>query len=136
MALLQAATVALVALIITPGLLFYFDTTPKIVVLLAGTAAVLLCFRAPASSPRSRIFSILLLLNAASLVLSAALSTRPALSFFGSTWRRFGAIEHIAVLLFAWMVASSTTNTRTILRAVVAAGALTSLYGILQYFGV
>ena len=42
MALIQAALAGLVALIITPGLLFYFDVTPKVVVLLAGVALLLL----------------------------------------------------------------------------------------------
>ena len=40
MALLQSALIGLLALIITPGLLFYFDVTPKIVVLLLGFYAL------------------------------------------------------------------------------------------------
>ena len=40
--MLQAAALALIALILTPGLFFYFDVTPKLVVLLlaAGVAMV------------------------------------------------------------------------------------------------
>jgi len=39
MKLLQAATIGLTTLIITPGYFFYFDITPKLVVLLTGAAA-------------------------------------------------------------------------------------------------
>ena len=39
MAMFQAAAIALIALILTPGFFFYFDVTPKLVVLLAGAAA-------------------------------------------------------------------------------------------------
>jgi len=51
MALLQALVVALVALILTPGYAFYFDITPKVVVLLAGTALCLAA--APLFFPRT-----------------------------------------------------------------------------------
>ena len=42
MLMIQAAAIALIALILTPGLLFYFDVTPKLLVLLlaAGVALV------------------------------------------------------------------------------------------------
>ena len=41
MTLLQALVIGLLALIIAPGYLFYFDVTPKIVVLLAGSGLAL-----------------------------------------------------------------------------------------------
>jgi hypothetical protein len=41
MALIQAALAGLIALIIAPGWLFYFDITPKAAVLLAGVAVLL-----------------------------------------------------------------------------------------------
>ena len=44
MPLLQAALIGLVALILTPGALFYFDVTPKLAALLVG-AAILCCVR-------------------------------------------------------------------------------------------
>ena len=40
MALLQALTIAVMALILAPGYSFYFDVTPKVVVLLAGSVIV------------------------------------------------------------------------------------------------
>ena len=80
MALLQATIIGLIALALTPGWLFYFDVTPKIALLLAGTAAALFCTgRAP------RWFSLLLLANLLSLTVSTALSSNPALSLFGTT---------------------------------------------------
>jgi hypothetical protein len=36
--LLDSAIIALVAVVVTPGYLFYFDITPKLIILLAGTS--------------------------------------------------------------------------------------------------
>src|SRR5689334_22503881 len=96
MALLQALVVALAALIITPGSLFYYDVTPKIVVLLAGTGVSLAwaAFAGLRVSGKSRLFvgfSALLAWNAVSLAISTAISSRPGLSLFGTNWRRYGA---------------------------------------------
>ncbi|MBZ5576356.1 MAG: O-antigen ligase family protein [Acidobacteriia bacterium] len=147
MSRLQAAVVALLALIIAPGYSFYFDVTPKIVVLLAGTGAVLLWMAfsgIPVSLPdRSRkvltAFSVLLLLNAASLAVSTALSAQPAFSLFGTNWRRSGSVIQLAVCLFSWSIAVGCAGrperVRTLLRGVTGAGAATALYGIGQYLG-
>jgi len=140
MALFQAIVVGLIALIIAPGYFFYFDVTPKAIVLLAGTAAALFC-AAWMGAGRVRIlrFTSLLLLTAVSLGLSTALSTNPDLSLFGTNWRRFGAVTQSATLLFAWLVAAHTAGrpdrARVILRGVSAAGLVTAIYGIAQYFG-
>jgi len=137
MALFQAAVIGLIALIVTPGFLFYFDVTPKVAVLLAGAGLVLL--GATALRPAHRLFSLLLLLNAVSLGVSTAFSVQPALSWFGTNWRRFGAVPQAAVLLFAWLVSQHTAGrpdrVRTILRGVAASGAISAVYGIAQYFG-
>ncbi len=133
MALLQAAVIALVALIITPGFLFYFDVTPKLLVLLMGTALVLRVKPAP------RLFTFLLLLDGVSLAVSTGLSRDPALSTFGTSWRRYGLVAQGALLLFTWTVAATAAGrperVRTILRGISLAGLLTALYGIVQYFG-
>jgi len=125
------------ALIVTPGFLFYFDVTPKLAVLLAGTGVALLF--ASSVRPAHRLFSLLLLLNAISLGVSTALSAEPGLSAFGTNWRRFGAAPQAAVLLFAWLVSQHTAGrpdrVRTILRGVGVSGAITAVYGIAQYFG-
>jgi O-antigen ligase len=137
MALLQAVAIGLIALIVTPGYLFYFDVTPKVVVLLAGTALALVW--GAGRRPAHRWFSLLLLLNLISLGLSTALSAQPALAAFGTNWRRFGAAPQAAVLLFAWLVSQHVSGrpdrVRTILRGVAASGAVTAIYGIAQYFG-
>src|SRR5215831_14803293 len=110
MALLQALVVALLALILTPGYLFYFDITPKVVVLFAGTAAVVVSAafagtRISRKSPTLQLFSALLLFNVLSLFASSVVSARPDLSPFGTNWRRFGSVVEVAVCLFAWLVA-------------------------------
>src|SRR3954451_6452627 len=105
MPLLQAVVVGLVALILAPGALFYFDVTPKVVALLAGVAV--LCLAPVCPSPVRKSFSLLLLASILSLVLSTALSPAPALSLYGSTWRRYGLVEQAPILLFAWFVAQT-----------------------------
>ncbi len=141
MALFQAVTIGLLALIITPGYFFYFDVTPKVVVLLAGTAVALLAGGAvpPGRGRTYRLFSLLLLLDLLSLAISTAHSANPALSAFGTNWRRFGSIIQAAILLFAWLVATHASGRperlRAILRAIAIAGGLSAVYGIAQYFG-
>jgi O-antigen ligase len=132
MRLVQAVTIGLIALIIAPGYLFYFDVTPKVVVLLVGTAVLL---AAGAVRGASKTFSILILLNLASLTISTALSTRPGLSLIGTNWREFGLVPQAAALLFAWSVAGSSGNARVVLRGVAISGAAAGTYGIAQYFG-
>jgi tetratricopeptide (TPR) repeat protein len=132
MALVQALLVGAVALLIAPGWFFYFDVTPKCVALLAGVAVLLVVSargrRQPGGVP---LFGILLLAGGLSLAISTALSPHPALSFFGSTWRRFGLVTQLAILLFAWTVRRSPV----LLRGISAAASLSALYGIAQYFG-
>ena len=45
MAILAPVVFALLPLLVLPGVVFYYDITPKIAVLLFGTAAALLFFR-------------------------------------------------------------------------------------------
>lgn len=139
MAMLLAVVIGLIALIITPGYLFYFDITPKVVVLLVGTAVALLASFPQGRGREYRLFSLLLVLDVLSLTISTAFSAKPALSAFGTNWRRFGSVIQAAVLLFAWLIASHAAGrrdrVRTILRVVAAAGGISALYGIAQYFG-
>jgi O-antigen ligase len=126
--------VALVPLVIAPGFLFYFDLTPKVAILLIGVAAAL-----PWFAPRRefRWLYWLLSIQAASLILSTFFSGRAELSIFGSTWRRFGLITQLALLLFTAVAASDLAagRMRLYLRTSVAAAIPISLYGIAQYFG-
>jgi len=190
---MQAALLGLVALIIAPGYWFYFDVTPKVVVLLAGVAVLLVCTtplaplcyqmrwtlwrrhsgrgalgaRRDSSRPLARSsrksapmsrgcplgpadtsvcatsglrrFTALLLLSAASLAFSTALSAHPGLSLFGTNWRRFGSLIQAAILLLAWLIANHTAGrperSRVVLRGIAVAGGIAALYGIAQYFG-
>ncbi len=144
MALFQAVTVALIALILTPGYFFYFDITPKLVVLLLGAAVCVVAAPLASARPSLRgwafpIFSGFLILNVLSLAVSTALSAHPGLSLFGTNWRRFGSVIQIVILLFAWLIAATCAGrperVRTVLRGVTVAGAVSALYGIAQYFG-
>jgi O-antigen ligase len=132
---------ALVPLALLPGYSFYFDITPKIVVLMLLIAAALICWNG--SFLRGRMpatwLAALLAIQIAWLAVTTALSRNPALSLNGSNWRRFGLITESAVLLFGILVildvcenASRVTN---YLRAGCAAGIPIGLYGIAQYFG-
>src|SRR5437879_4710161 len=136
MSWLLASAIGLIALIITPGFFFYFDVTPKLVVLLAATAV---CpwpaFRRSPFGLRRSSFTLLVLASLISLAASTAASAHPALSFYGTNWRRYGALTQMAVLLFAWVVGAHAHRADAMLRMVTAAGALTALYGIAQFFG-
>lgn len=143
MGYLLGGVIALISVVITPGVLFYFDVTPKLVLLFAGTAAALVAVAVSgtriATSKRFAIFSGLLVLNVASLAVSTAISAQPGLSIFGSNWRRFGSLAQATVCLLAWLVAmgcaGSLNRVRAVLRSVTLAGALSAAYGILQYLG-
>ncbi len=141
---LLGIVVAVVSLLITPGLLFYFDITPKIIVLLAGTAVALVWAatsgtRTSGEAGSFRLFSALVFLTVLSLALSTALSARPALSLFGSNWRQYGSLVEATVCVLGWLVALTCAGrvdrVRTVLRAVSVAGAIGSVYGICQFFG-
>ena len=115
MLMIQAAAIALIALILTPGWFFYFDVTPKLVVLLVAAGVALVPLR------RSRL-TALVMLTLASLALSTALSPNPALSFYGTHWRQYGALAQAAVLIFAWALSAQDTRAYGILLRTVSVG--------------
>lgn len=125
----------LVPLLLAPGVFFYFDVTPKILVLLAGTAVALALWRGRAGddAPARGWLRLLLAAQAGSLLVSTAFSSDPALSLTGTNWRRFGLPVHLAVLICAYLL--SLERPRSILRVVAISGSLAALYGIGQYFG-
>jgi len=126
--MIQATAIALVALILAPGWSFYFDVAPKVVVLLLASGLLLL-------PVRRSVLAGLVALTLASLAISTALSPNPALSFYGTHWRQFGALSQSAVVIFAWALSTQTERATLFLRGVGAAGALTAAYGIAQYLG-
>ena len=136
-----------VPLVILPGFSFYFDITPKVVILLLGTAAILPLWGAWApglarllQGGRGRWFAAILAAQMLSLALSTVFSAQPELSFAGSNWRRLGLVTHGSLLIFTlalagWLVSGANQVTR-LLRAITAGGAVAGAYGALQYFGV
>jgi len=146
MQLLVPLLAALVPLLITPGVVSYFDITPKIAILLLGVALILLYRGANASNVRAlagttagRLFIGLLGAEWLSTAIATASSANRALSLDGGTWRRYGLISETGLLLFVLLasgwLARDQRNLRILLEACTLAGALAALYGIAQYFG-
>lgn len=137
---------ALVPLLILPGVVAYFDVTPKLAILLLGTALIAL-YRAQnvrniaglLGSKIGRAWVAVLALQWISSAIATIFSSHRALSLNGSIWRRFGLLTETSLLLFALLasawLAANRKNIRLLLRACAAAGAVASIYGIAQYFG-
>jgi len=132
---------ALLPIVIAPGFLFYFDVTPKLLILLTGMSIALVLWRGelPTGSRLNRMFLVLLGAQALSLAVSTAASVYPALSLNGGNWRRFGLVSQVAVLLFAVLVAAECASDRervtVYLKAIVVGGIPVAFYAVLQYFG-
>lgn len=145
MGAIAAAVLVLVPLIITPGLLFYFDITPKVVCLLLGASAGALWLAAKgrlallAGFRTGRWLVILLAAQALSLGASTAISRNPWLSVSGTDWRRLGVITYLAVIVFTLAtsayIVEHPRSVRIGRRAVSVAGLTAAVYGILQYLG-
>ncbi len=146
MGLLAAAPVFLIPLVLTPHLLFYYDITPKVVLLMltavAGLAA--LCWQLPSWTEFvrgrwSRWYSIAVACSLSITSIAALRSAERALSWYGSNWRRMGTLTEWATVIGAVWVAHwavrSQQNLLVLLRTICAAGILASLYGITQYLG-
>ena len=136
---------ALVPMVITPGLLFHFDITPKVVVFLLGVSVLAFFWRENARAltglvgvREGRWFSALLGLQLIWIAVCTITSADRNLSLYGSEWRRFGLAENIALILYAGCVAAWVRvgeNLLLLLRASVVSGGLIAAYGVLQYFG-
>jgi O-antigen ligase len=118
-------TAALAAILILPGVSFYFDVAPKAAVVLIGAALAVNLFK------RDR-FSTLMAASAAVTLVAAAFSTNRWMSFCGSTWRRDGVVVEIAIFVLAAAVGAPGN----LLRWVTFASIPVAIYGILQYFGI
>jgi tetratricopeptide (TPR) repeat protein len=136
----EELTLCLVALLvpaaILPEILFFYDVTPKAVVLLAGAAVSLWFFSGPPGNPAPWL-ERLLGAQAASLILSAMLSQNMALSLGGSNWRRTGLVTHISIIIICLLVSRAAAGAGLLpwLRVAAVAGFGPALYGIAQYFG-
>lgn len=130
MASVAALVVGLMALAIAPGLAFYFDVTPKAVLLLIGTAVLLIAAaRRPVLPRPPRLFTALLLFNAVSLAVSTVWSTHRSLSLYGSSWRSFGVLTECAAMLFAWLVSRQPAS-KAILWSVALSALLAGGFGV------
>src|SRR5580700_7164890 len=108
MALLLAAIIALIPLVIAPGWFFYFDVTPKAVLLLLGTAGAAIWWAVTGgvtgfyrASRAARWFVLALCGMAVSLVISTLASVNPVLSLGGSNWRDWGLPAQRAAIMSA-----------------------------------
>ncbi len=146
MATLAPVVFFLLPLLILPGVVFYYDVTPKVAILLVATGTSLFLvrengrgLRALLSTRSGRLFTILLGCQLGSLILSTILSTDARLSLGGTNWRRYGLITQLALALFALVLAGSFTLNPGMLarslRAFAWAGCIAAVYGILQYAG-
>lgn len=147
MQLLLPSLIGLVPLIIAPHLFFYFDVIPRLAFLLIIVSSLLLLRRdLPAEVAQfyktqpGRWFCWIGILQSLSLMASSMLSSRPWLSYSGSTWRRYGLLTQLALLMLAILFAVEFRKNRPLLqasfRALTASGLVAAIYGILQYFGV
>src|SRR5437868_5849342 len=96
MDLLLPIVAAIVAILILPGWSFYFDVTPKIVVVVAAAAVALVFVK-----PRWTRFTQILALQAIAVPLATVFSTHRWFSIYGSTWRRSGIFAELAILTLA-----------------------------------
>jgi O-antigen ligase len=143
---LLPVSLALIPLVIAPGLSFYFDVTPKIAVLLIAAGLALFCarenalgFHALRASRLGRWFIYLLSAQAAVIVIATAFSNDLALSIVGGAWRRSGAIVELGIIAFVLLLAARFASTphavEVTLRLIAASSLLVSAYAIAQFFG-
>jgi len=136
---------ALLPVAIAPGLLFHYDVSPKTIVLAFSASIALSRWRAIPeelaalwSRRGGRILATLAGLQIVWISIATATSTRPWFSLFGSQWRQFGAITVIAMLIAVVLVTGHlclhVSRVRTLMRTLVCAGIVLSIYGIAQYF--
>lgn len=147
MSLVLPLLAVLVPLLIAPGILFHYDSAPSIIVLCLAIAAVTVRPRALANTidvlRREKAGRCLLVLAGLEIVWSivaGATSTRPAFSFLGSSWRRFGVMTLLPLMMLVVLAAGHfirhPEKIRSLLRVMAVVTIVGSLYGIAQYFDI
>lgn len=140
------ASLALLPLIIAPGMLFYFDITGKIVLLCSIAATWIVFSKREASGLHAlcgnrigRWYVGLLAAQALSILVSTAFSGDFALAVTGGEWRRCGAVVEISILTLACLLAArsavSPPAVILILRSCTVTCLLCACYGMMQFFG-
>jgi O-antigen ligase len=138
--------VALLPLLITPGLLFHYDSLPKIALLAFAMAVALLRpmragqdIRALWQRKSGKWLCIVAGAQVLWTAMATAASSRPWFSLLGSNWRRMGLATIVALALFAVLSAAWLSRKpelmRLTLRAFAVAAICVSFYAIAQYFG-
>ena len=138
---------ALLPLAIMPGVVFHYDITPKIVLLAIAASIVLASSRGAIASiarlVKTKSGRWLVILSAVQIVwfaVATGFSTRPWFSLFGSNWRRMGLLTIVGLLVFTVWAAGTLCRDREaasrMLRAIVIAALVASIYGIAQYFDI
>ena len=139
--------VALIPLLITPGLLFHYDSLPKVALLVLAVAVALLRPNSIARdmevlwrSNAGKHLCVLALAQVLWSTVATVASSRFLFSLLGSNWRRFGLLTIFALAAFAVLAASQLVlRPRSIvyvLRATAIAAIGISLYTAAQYFNV
>ncbi len=138
--------IAGIPLAILPGRFEGYDTIPRLAILFFSSALLLWVagrwwpgVAALWRTPVGRAFYALLILGMASLLISSAFSGDPWLSLGGTVWRRLGAMSQAAIFLVVAVLAAHVYRDRSAARRLMlgmeAAGAIASIYAILQYAG-
>ena len=146
MLLAAIAVPFLVPLILAPHVLFYYDITPKVTVMLLGTAALLAFtsfsldyIRAFVGTRYGRLYAAAAGASILVAILTTVGAVHPLLSWNGSNWRRYGALTECATILAAFLIAAyvfrQELRIRAIMRGIYISGLIASVYGIAQYFG-
>jgi len=131
---------------ILPWWSLYFDTVPKVAALFAAAAMLLFEFRLFELPVRrllhsgpGRTLAACVVLQILSLLASTWASDHRILSLFGAGWRRLGAIEVIAILIFAFLASVYLTHDfarlSLLFRALCVSAILLGGYGLFQYAG-
>lgn len=147
MTFLLPLLVALVPLLITPGLLFHYDVIPKVVVLAVATAAALAFPGWITDSTRllwarrsGRWFCAAAVAQALWYAIATAQSSRPWFSLLGSNWRRMGLVTVLCLIVLAVVAAAHLCirpgSLRNVLRGFACAAIAAGLYGVCQYFDI
>jgi O-antigen ligase len=133
---LLVALGGLFPLLMLPGVVFHYDTTPKMVLLAVVLAAGLVANREFAGGEGGRRLIWLSMATGVVLLLATVFSARPWLSGFGSAWRRMGLVPLVMVLGANLLAAAQVKREGLVrlLRAMTVAGILASVYCIAQYF--
>ena len=136
------AGVALIPLCLITGFFLSHDVVPKVALLSAVAGALLFLPREwmGNASLVNKVFLWIMAAQASVLALSTIFSSQTLLSLVGTTWRRFGMIEQLAILVIALATAACAIErelfARNLWRLTTVSAGIASIYGIAQYFGV